>query len=251
MPALTMKMAMSIALLGAAVATAAADVVRPAEKRKFDLPPSADLSYAISAQRNGLQLSGNTTLKWSAVKGRFSIDTETTASLVGKILAAKSEGTVDEHGLAPVSFTERRLHKDVTTTSFNYGNKLISFSANAGTYPIKGGEQDRNSAIWQLIAMARATHGNVRAESEWRFLVAGQHDAEIWTFKYSKRETIHTPRGDFSALRFVKEPNDGKGQQVDIWLAPSLEWYPVRLRFTETNGDYIEQMLDNVTKSVS
>jgi hypothetical protein len=233
----------------AAVADAAAD--HPVEKRKFDLPPSANLRYSIRAQQSGLQLNGNAELKWSTIDGKFLIDTETRVPLLGKILDAKSEGLIDDYGLAPVSFTEKRFRRDATTTSFNRNGKLISFSTGADTYPIKGGEQDRTSAIWELIAVARGAHGKFRADSEWRFFVAGQHDAETWSFKVGQQENIRTPLGDLSAVHVIKAQPDGKGQQVDIWLAPSLEWYPVRLRFTEANGDYIEQVLDTVNKSAN
>ncbi|HSY26444.1 MAG TPA: DUF3108 domain-containing protein [Burkholderiaceae bacterium] len=222
----------------------------PAEKRKFNLPPSANLGYSIQAQQSGLQLSGNAVWKWVATDSTFKIDTETRAMLVGKILDAKSEGEIDDFGLAPTRFTDKRFRKDATTTTFNHDSKLISFSTNADTYPIKGGEQDRNSAIWELIAVARGAHGKFKDDTVWDFFVAGQHDAEVWSFKVDKQESIRTPMGNLSAVHVVKLPAaNSKGQQVDIWLAPSLEWYPVRLRYTEPNGDYVEQMLNSIVKS--
>ena len=239
------------ALLVACMASAAANEGdHPSEKRKFNLPPSADLNYSIQAQQSGLQLNGNAVLKWSASDNKFKIDTETRAMLIGKILDTQSEGEIDDFGLAPTVYTEKHLRRDATTTSFNHGNKQISFSANANTYPLKGGEQDRNSAIWELIAVARGAHGKFKEDSEWDFFVAGQHDAEAWSFKVDKQEKIRTPLGNLNTVHVVKLPVAGsRGQQVDIWLAPSMEWYPVRLRFTEQNGDYIEQVLDSVAKS--
>lgn len=239
------------AMLGCSIqALSAAEIDHPAEKRKFNLPPSADLSYSIKAQQSGLLLDGNAILKWTATGKAFRIETETRASLVGKILNAKSEGAIDEYGLAPVSFTETRFHKDPTTTSFNHAGKLISFSASPDTYPIRGGEQDRNSAIWQLIAVARAAHSKFRQNSEWNFFVAGSHDAQSWSFKVDKEESIRTPLGKMNTVHVIKAPPpDSKGQRVDIWLSPSLEWYPVRLRFTEANGDFVEQLLSNVAKA--
>ncbi|MFI4940156.1 MAG: DUF3108 domain-containing protein [Burkholderiales bacterium] len=240
----------SAILACAALAASATEIDHPAEKRKFNLPPSADLGYSIRAQQSGLLLSGNATLKWNVTGNAFQIDTETRAQLLGKILSEKSTGAIDEFGLAPVNFTEKRFRKDATTTLFDRQSKLISFSTNGDTYAIKGGEQDRNSAIWQLIAVARAAPGKFRENSQWNFFVAGQHDAELWSFKVGKPESIRTPLGEMNAVHVIKmPPPDAKEQQIDIWLAPSLEWYPVRLRFTEQNGDYIEQLLDNVAKS--
>jgi hypothetical protein len=39
-----------------------------------------------------------------------------------------------------------------------------------------------------------------------------------------------------------------KGQQVDLWLAPSLDWYPVRVRFNDPDGDFVDQTLEKVVK---
>jgi hypothetical protein len=39
----------------------------------------------------------------------------------------------------------------------------------------------------------------------------------------------------------VRAPRPGSYEQkLDIWLAPQHWWYPVRLRFTETNGEYLD-----------
>jgi hypothetical protein len=250
MPIHKLKFTLTV-LLAACMLTASADEAdHPTEKRKFNLPPTATLNYSIQAQLSGLQLSGNAVMKWNVSDNKFSIDTETRASLVGKILDAKSDGDIDDFGLAPVTFTEKRFRKDASTTSFNRENRVISFSTSANTYPIKGGEQDRNSAIWQLIAVARGAHTKFKEESEWNFFVAGQHDADVWSFKVDKQESVRSPLGNLHAIHVIKLPlADSKGQQVDIWLAPSLEWYPVRLRFTEPNGDYIEEVLNSVVKA--
>lgn len=227
----------------------AADADHPALKRKFNLPPSAELHYSIKALQSGLTLDGNAIMKWHAGASNFTINTETRAMLVGKILDAKSEGGIDEYGLAPVTFVEKRFRKDPTTTSFNRSDRSISFSESTASYPILGGEQDRNSAIWQLIAVARGAQGKFKPGSEWLFFVAGRRDAEAWSFKVTKQETVRTPLGNMAAMHIIKAPPpDAKGQQLDIWLAPSLEWYPVRLRFTEPDGDFIEQTLENVSR---
>lgn len=238
-----------MALLTTLAYSASADEDHPVEKRKFNLPPSANLTYAIQAQQSGIQLSGEAVLKWTASDNHFQIDSETKAMLFGKILQSKSDGEIDEYGLAPNSFTEKRLRKDQTTTTFNRDSKLISFNSSSDTYPILGGEQDRNTAIWELIAIARASHAKFKEDSVWDFFVAGQHDADVWQFKVDKQESIRTRVGNMNAVHVIKLPQHAKGQQVDIWLAPGMEWYPVRLRYTEANGDYVEQVLESVEKS--
>jgi hypothetical protein len=214
--------------------------------RNISPPPSADLNYTIQANQKGLPLDGSAIVHWSADAKTYSVTTETRAMMLGKILEAKSEGLIDSFGLAPVTSTEKRFRKDLTTTTFDRQNKNITFSASTATYPIKGGEQDRNSAVWQIASLARANQfkpGNTIA-----LFVAGQKDADAWTFKIGKQEKINTALGQLNTLQISKVIKDSsKEQKVDIWLAPSRNWYPVRLRFTEPNGDFIEQTIEKIT----
>lgn len=235
------------ATLAAAAASAAGD--HPAVKRAFNLPPSADLSYSIKARQRGLTLGGDSSTVWRAGDGKYSVASETRSALFGKILDYKSEGALDDYGLAPTQFYEKRFRKDPSITTFKRDSKTIVFAESDESYPLKGGEQDRNSVPWQLVAVARGAPDKFTPGSEWTFFVAGRRDAEPWTFRVVNQETVHTGQGDVSAVHLLKAPPpDAQGQQVDIWLAPSLEWYPVRLRFADNDGDYFEQTLEKIVK---
>ncbi|HJW56449.1 MAG TPA: DUF3108 domain-containing protein [Burkholderiaceae bacterium] len=218
-----------------------------ATRYKVNLPPSAELGYVVNARQSGFAIEGNARVAWHAASGQFTLETEMRAMLLGKIMDAKTEGVIDEYGLAPVASSEKRFRKQPTTVSFDREAKVIRFSGSDATYPIKGGEQDRNSAIWQLIAVARAAPAKFRPGSEWTFFVAGQRDAEPWVFRVAEHEKIQTPLGDLQALHVVKAA-PVQTQKIDIWLAPSLEWYPARLRYTDPDGDFIEQSLVSMAK---
>ena len=230
-------------------AIAADDAEHPVIKRAFKLAPSADLVYSIKARQKGISLSGESVSNWRAGDGKYSLLAETKAALFGKILEQRSEGTVDDFGLAPSQFVEKRFRKEAATTTFKRDSKTIVFSEGDDSYPLKGGEQDRNSTVWQLVSVARATPEKFTPGSEWSFFVAGRHDAEPWTFKVVKEDKIATGMGEVAAIHLVKAPPpDKKGQQVDLWLAPSLEWYPVKVTFADEDGDYVEQTLQKIVK---
>jgi hypothetical protein len=221
----------------------------PVIKRAFDLPPSAELSYSIKARQKGFTLSGDALITWRVADGKYLVNAETRAMVVGKILENRSEGAIDSYGLAPASFYEKRFRKDAATTTFDRASKTISFSDGTLNYPLKGGEQDRASATWQLAAVARGAPDKFVAGSEWVFFVAGRRDAEPWTFKVINQETVHTGVGDIEAVHVVRAPPpDSKEQTLDIWLAPSQEWYPVRLRFTDHDDEFVEQTLEKITR---
>ena len=216
-----------------------------------NLPPSAQLHYAIKADRSGLTLLGEASVNWQLnndnAKASYSITTETRAAIFGKILEANSHGNIDSFGLAPLQYDEKPRNKPGTQTHFDRDAKQITFSSSDASYPIKGGEQDRTSIVWQLISVARANPKKFTPQSEWNFFVAGRRDAEKWTFTVDENVTLVTPMGKIPTIHLIKAPPpDSKDQRLDVWLAPSMEWYPVRLKFSDADGDTIDQNLDQL-----
>jgi hypothetical protein len=235
---------------GVAAAAPAADD-HPSQVRPFNLPPSAELSYSISARQRGFTLNGDATLSWRQGDGKYTINTDSRVALLGKLTENRSQGTVDSFGLAPNEYYDKRFRKDAVTANFDREAKTIVFSDGKKSYPIKGGEQDRVSISWQLVALARANKDKFKAGSEWDFFVVGPRDADPWTFRVIGREkvTAGAAIGTVDTVHVLREPPPGsKDQTLDIWLAPSLEWYPVKLRFVDNDRDFVEQTLEKVTK---
>jgi hypothetical protein len=240
-------LALTLALAAGGVQAQSPD--HPVAKRGYSLPPSADLVYSVKGSNHGLPLSGTGTVAWRQGDGKYTLVTEARSGLFGKVLEHRSEGAVDDYGLAPSTYYEKRIRKDPTTTTFDRQSKQIEFQGGEKTYPLKGGEQDRSSAQWQLVSQARHAPDQFKPGSEWAFFTAGRKDAEVWTFKVIGTETLQTGLGDIKAVHFVNEPpKRDNGQQVDLWLAPSLEWYPAKIRFVEENGDSFEQLLEKVNR---
>ncbi|MFC0132245.1 hypothetical protein CR105_15835 [Massilia eurypsychrophila] len=235
------------AMLAAVTLAGAAEHV--AVKRPVDVPPSADLSYSIKASQKGFSLSGDATISWRVTGAKYTLRADTRAALFGSILDSRSEGTIDSFGVAPGKFVEKRLRRDPTTTTFDRAAKRISFTEGKETYPIIGGEQDRSSITWQLVAVARAAPEKFTPGSQWVFFVAGRRDAEPWTFKVVGKENIRTGVGALETVHLVRlPPPDSKEQTLDIWLAPAQEWYPARLRFTDGEDEFVDQTLEKIAR---
>lgn len=222
-------------------------------KYQTNLAPSAQLYYAVKANHSGLNLNGEADIQWEVkdtnrgTKGgnkTYSITTETRAELLGKILEVSSFGDIDSFGLAPKKYEEKSLKKSYHTT-FDRAAKKIMFSEPGEPYPLKDGEQDRTSAIWQLISIARASPKKFVPNSQWTFDVAGRRDADKWTFTVEKNVTLSTSFGKINTVHVTKNV---ASQRIDIWLAPSMEWYPVRIKFSDVDGDTIEQNLMRIKK---
>lgn len=236
-------------LLAGTLGAAMAQDAPASARRPFELPPSADLQYELQARQRGFSLKGEAIVSWHAGDGKYSVKAESRVPLLGTITDDRSSGTVDAWGLAPGEFVEKRMRKDPTTTTFDRESKTLRFSESKQVYQLKGGEQDRVSITWQLAAVARAAGDRFKAGSKWPFFVAGRRDAESWVFEVVRREKVRTGRGEVDAVLVSRQPlADKQDQTLEIWLAPQLEWYPVKLRYQEGEKEQVEQTLNSVTK---
>jgi hypothetical protein len=225
-----------------------------AQTKRVNLAPSAELVYTVKSNQKGIPVSGEAKVQWQLkelpnASKAYSLHSETSVALFGKILKTSSTGHIDQYGLAPEKFLEKRFRRDEASTTFNRQTKTISFSEAELSYPIKGGEQDRLSATWQLVALARADGELLQIGHEWTMLVAGLRDADPWTFKLVEINKIKTALGELEVLHIIKAPPpDAQSQQVELWLASALDYYPVRISFHDANGDQVEQKIVSIKK---
>lgn len=232
---------LSICLLAAAAHAAE-------EKIQVNLPPSADLQYTIRASVKGLSLSGEGQIQWSGSRNKYRLLYETRTSLLGTLLTESSEGAIDTSGLAPDVFTIKRFRKEPVAVVFDRNTKQVNFTGDVPSYALQGGEQDRLSVLWQLVSMARAAPRRFVPGTSWSSFVLGQRDGENWVFEIKEKQRIRTPAGEFDSLHIVRTSAENSGSPTtELWLAPALDWFPVRLRISEGNGDYIEQSLNKLT----
>jgi hypothetical protein len=213
---------------------------------KVDPPPSVELKYDVQALRDGQIVFGHGKLGWQA-QGNHYVASGEAGVLFFTVLNFKSEGAIDEFGVAPILYSEKRFRKSETNTHFHRERNTISFSASEKSYPRSGGEQDRASIIWQLAGIGRGDPGKFLPGAEIRIFVAGVRDAETWQIQVIGQEEIEIGVGRANTWHVARAPRAGSyDQQIDIWLAPQQEWYPVKIRYTEKNGDYLDLALSNV-----
>ena len=210
-------------------------------------PPSVTLQYDVQAWRGEQNLHGSSKMRWQTNGSTYQLEGDTSVLFLN-FLTFKSQGVIDEYGIAPVLYNEKRWRKPETNTHFHRERNLISFSASTITYPRQGGEQDRASVIWQLAGIGRGEGEKFQAGKEIAIFLAGVRDAEIWRFQVIGLEQIDVDTGKIAAWHIMRTPRPGSYEQgLEIWLAPQQEWYPVKLRYTETNGDHLDMIASNIT----
>lgn len=219
----------------------------PATKHyKFNPPPPAELTYDVTARQKGQTWYGSGIYRWEPTGDSYTATIEVGVTIIFRITALniKSEGKIQDNGLAPVLYSEKPWRKSLMNTHFQHDNRKISFSASEAVYPYNGGEQDRASIIWQLASIGRGDASQFAPGAEIGMVVAGTRDADIWHLKVIGQEEVDTAYGKRNVWHIKRAPNPGSyDRAIDIWLAPEQEWYPVKVRYTEANGDYYDLSL--------
>lgn len=239
---MTVQLPVAVANTAAAGATAE----RPAT---IQPPPAAQLQYKARADVRGLSVDGTSRIDWSWTDKQYRLSLETRTLLTGVLLADSSEGRFDDHGLAPDNYAARRLAKGRAVAHFDRTKNEIDFAGHGPSHPLQGGEQDRVSVLWQLLSMMRARPDDFVPGSRWQFFVAGHRGGDDWTFEVKDKQRLPSAFGEIDTLHLAYVPEDATAKtRVDIWFAPSQEWFPVRIRFSEPNGDYVDQTLESIKR---
>lgn len=228
---------------GEELAVTAAEDAQPPLFDRVSLPPAAELGYTFTAVKAGRKIEGHATISWQLGPTQYVISGEA-GVLFFTVLNYKSTGSVDALGITPELYVEKRLRKSETNTHFHRERKEISFSASTNAYPIKGGEQDRASVIWQIAALGRGDSAKFVPGLAFELFVAGTRTASDWRIYVNGKQTLDVAGGPTEAWHLTLMPSKlGFEKQFEVWLAPDKEWYPVRLRYADNDAGYLDMML--------
>jgi hypothetical protein len=219
----------------------------PAPAYRADPPPAAELRYDVQGLTNGQKTYGRGRITWQSGAGTYTVTGEA-GILFFNVLEFASEGSIDDRGVAPELYREKRFRKPTTNTYFDREQNRITFSAVDVSYPRLGGEQDRASVVWQMVAIGRGSPETFRPGAMMELSVAAVRKFENWRLEIVGEEKIEVGTGVVHTWHVTREPRAGSDdQRIDIWLAPQNEWYPVQIRYTEPDGDFLNMSLSAVT----
>jgi hypothetical protein len=201
------------------------------------LLPSTRLHYEVQAQVRGFTLGGQAQLTWRQDGQAYEAQLEATA--LGKPRVQRSVGRVTPQGLAPDYFSDKS--RSERATHFDREKNRLVFSNNRPEAPLAAGMQDRLSVVLQLAALVAGSPDRHVAGTTITIPTAGTGDAEDWVFSVEGEEDLRLPGGQVRALRLQRLPRKEYDQKVELWLAPGMDYAPVRLRLTNPNGDTVDQ----------
>ncbi|WP_233861971.1 DUF3108 domain-containing protein [Paraburkholderia adhaesiva] len=215
---------------------------------KFSIPPSGDLQY--DTFYNGVRNQPGT-IHWMSDGERYDMVVSVPLPFVGTF-SWTSSGHVDAFGLAPDKYVEKRGHRPEEVTHFNRSDKQIVFTRTPVSRALPDAAQDRFSMVMQLASLVRGDPAAYQPGVTREFYVADNDSAETWPVTTIGDETVRTYHGYLTARHFMRLPRrEGDKRRIDVWLAPSLGWLPVRLVQTEPNGTEFELLWRGAVKPVA
>jgi Protein of unknown function (DUF3108) len=205
-------------------------------------PNSGKFSYIASLLSNGQPQSGSGSLEWTTDGRDYQLRLESSALFI-TVLTQTSVGTLSAEGLLPERFADKRLRRSEKATHFRRETGRIVFSGNSNSAALQRGAQDRLSVLMQLAAVAAGNPALLMRDTQLAIQVAGTEEADTWIFSVEGTQALELPAGKTEAVRLVRNPRKDFDAKLELWLAPSLGYLPVRIRQTETNGNLFELQL--------
>lgn len=213
---------------------------------QVSFPPSAELRYNALAAQGARSLSGSGNIVWQHDGQSYTLKGEASALLLS-LLSYQSSGQLGKTGILPDLYYEKRIGKSATQTHFVRERKTISFSASTATYEIQGGEQDRGSVIWQLVGIARGDPTKLEPGLMFETVIAGSKAADRWRVQVGNKESLTLTDGAIAAWHFSLTPAVSSfDYQIDLWLSPEKEWYPVKIMYANRAGANLTMTLEKI-----
>lgn len=198
-------------------------------------PAAARLQFAVQGKIKGLPLKTKAQMDWLPQGQRYEASQEVQIPIIGS-RRQSSVGAIGPQGLQPEIFIDRS-RKEYSTT-FDAQTQQIVFSRGSEPAPWAPGTQDRLSVFFQVAGMIAAAPKLYPVGTQITVQAASSNRVSPWTFTVRGTEQLQLPAGAMKAIKLEHsaEGHDDDGVHSALWLAPSLQYLPVRIRMVEDAG---------------
>ncbi|KGG91394.1 MULTISPECIES: DUF3108 domain-containing protein [Comamonas] len=205
------------------------------------LPNSATLEFNASGQVKGFQYSAGAQLQWQHDGQYYQARQSISMFLLGE-RAQTSEGLITPKGLQPLNFSDKG--RKTQSAAFDVASGKAHYSGGQTDAAIGDGVQDRLSVFLQLSALMAAAPDKYPPGTLIELTTSSARSAVRWQFRVGASEALELPFGGVMALRLDKLPGKSSSdQRGSVWLAPSMQYLPVRIKLTLGQDDFVDLQL--------
>ena len=215
----------------------------PDSARESSLPRQGRIRFSISRGDQGFVI-GQSVHRWSHDGKRYALSsiTETTglAALFkpARVMQA-SEGGIDAAGLHPSEFRTERNGIAGEAASFDWAAMKLRLSAGSQReVALVNGAQDMLSMFYQFGAVFPWVPRELN-----EIMVTTGRKFERYVFDVVGEETLATRHGE---MRTQHLRTAAGIEAIDIWECLDLHGLPLKIRYTDRQGDSFEQVADEI-----
>jgi hypothetical protein len=208
-------------------------------------PQQIDATYRVL--KNGQQV-GKVTEHFEHDGKRYRIESTTAAIGIYALFARGnirliSEGEITPNGLRPQHFEHHRGSDPgkLIVADFDWEKRVVShkYDGKVETAPLEEGIQDRISQHYQFMFQPpRQENIDIRLSTGRKL--------SLNTYRVLDEENMSTLVGSLQTVHISKQrtPNE---DGIDLWLAKSRHFFPVRIVFNEKDGGKLVQQLESLS----
>ena len=222
-----------------AAPAASASPPSPVGAIAYTLPGSMRLKYNVKGTKDNLNYNARAEMLWLQDGSTYEARLEVSAFLIGA-RTRTSTGRLTADGLLPTRFADK--FRTEVAAHFERDKDKVSFSANTPDLPLLPGMQDQLSVFVQLGAMLAGEPAKYPSGTNISFETIGPRSGETWVITVDGEEKLDLPGGEINAIKLSRKPRREFDQTAELWLAPALGYLPVRIKITEKNGDFVDQV---------
>ena len=154
-----------------------------------------------------------------------------------------SRGNITKDGmLQPLEFADERTGRDTARAWFDHKARTITmqYSGHKGSEEMPPNSQDRLSFLLQVTMLPGRTKYMKLSVFDGKGQSRHEYDVE-------GREKVHTPAGDFDAVKVTRRTEPGQKDSAHLWVAADFG-LPVKLVHVERNGTRCEHVAKRISR---
>lgn len=199
-------------------------------------------SSLVDGRARYLWLADATTHRYT-IEGSMEADGLFASMFAGRFEQA-SEGQIDAGGLRPDRFSLRRGEAPAEVARFDWATKQIVHQRIRGEHvqPLTDHAQDLQSFIFQFSQEFSRPIPPERVSFE----ITNARRLDSYAFRVSGRERLHLAFGEVDTLHLVRITQEA-GDAYEVWLSPSHQYLPVKIRFMLSGRFPVDQLATRIT----
>jgi hypothetical protein len=233
------------------MATAAAAAAAASAPAVFEWPPSTRLTYRLTGNYRG-PVEGQAQVEWLRAGRRYQVFMDVSvgpsfAPLMSRRVS--SDGEITAEGLSP------RRYDEITKAVLRDARQLTIFLdadrvrlPNGREIPRPPGVQDSASQFVQLTWLFSTQPQWLETGRAIELPLALPRQVEPWIYDVLGPENLATPAGAVQTVHIKprREPHPGGDLTAEFWVAPSLQYLPVRILIRQDAETFIDLSIDRL-----